>query len=121
MPSPEQRAAEMGEEGEGSLPAREGPSGHSQADTSTNNLLASVKEQELQFERLTRELEEERQIVASQLERCMLGAESPGDDDDASSRLHKRTHRALTLFLSMSPTMELLMMSSYSNAFIQAH
>uniref|UniRef100_A0A8C5A936 Plakophilin-4-like n=1 Tax=Gadus morhua TaxID=8049 RepID=A0A8C5A936_GADMO len=32
---------------------------------------------ELQFERLTRELEEERQIVASQLERCMLGAESP--------------------------------------------
>ncbi|KAM9397976.1 plakophilin-4-like isoform 1-T1 [Salvelinus alpinus] len=85
MPSPEQRAAEMGEEGEGSLPAREGPSGHSQADTSTNNLLASVKEQELQFERLTRELEEERQIVASQLERCMLGAESPADEDDASS------------------------------------
>lgn len=40
MPSPE-----MGEEGEGSLPAREGPSGHGQADTSTNNLLASVKEQ----------------------------------------------------------------------------
>nr|XP_029522228.1 plakophilin-4-like isoform X1 [Oncorhynchus nerka] len=81
MPSPE-----MGEEGEGSLLAREGPSGHSQADTTTLNLLASVKEQELQFERLTRELEEERQIVASQLERCMLGAESPGnDDDDASS------------------------------------
>ncbi|XP_024299774.1 plakophilin-4 isoform X5 [Oncorhynchus tshawytscha] len=85
MPSPEQRATEMGEEGEGSLPTREGPSGHSQADTSTNNLLASVKEQELQFERLTRELEEERQIVASQLERCMLGAESPGDDDDDAS------------------------------------
>lgn len=36
--------------------------------------------QELQFERLTRELEEERQIVASQLERCMLGAESPAGD-----------------------------------------
>ncbi|KAL1021880.1 hypothetical protein UPYG_G00019240 [Umbra pygmaea] len=90
MPSPEQRAAEMEEEGpgegEGSLPAREGPTGHSQADTTTNNLLASVKEQELQFERLTRELEEERQIVASQLERCLLGAESPGDDgDDAAS------------------------------------
>lgn len=34
--------------------------------------------QELQFERLTRELEVERQIVASQLERCRLGAESPG-------------------------------------------
>uniref|UniRef100_A0A8C9RRG0 Plakophilin 4 n=1 Tax=Scleropages formosus TaxID=113540 RepID=A0A8C9RRG0_SCLFO len=34
-------------------------------------------EQELQFERLTRELEAERQVVASQLERCRLGAESP--------------------------------------------
>uniref|UniRef100_A0A4W5PCY0 Plakophilin 4 n=1 Tax=Hucho hucho TaxID=62062 RepID=A0A4W5PCY0_9TELE len=34
--------------------------------------------QELQFERLTRELEVERQIVANQLERCRLGAESPG-------------------------------------------
>lgn len=33
--------------------------------------------QELQFQRLTRELEVERQIVASQLERCRLGAESP--------------------------------------------
>ncbi|XP_056156875.1 plakophilin-4-like [Lampris incognitus] len=79
-------------EGEGHLPAREGPSGCSlQSDTSatttttTKNLLASVKEQELQFERLTRELEEERQIVASQLERCMLGAESPGGDSSSSS------------------------------------
>uniref|UniRef100_A0A8C7CDX9 Plakophilin 4 n=1 Tax=Oncorhynchus kisutch TaxID=8019 RepID=A0A8C7CDX9_ONCKI len=35
-------------------------------------------EEELQFERLTRELEVERQIVANQLERCRLGAESPG-------------------------------------------
>ncbi|RMB92568.1 hypothetical protein DUI87_31022 [Hirundo rustica rustica] len=32
---------------------------------------------ELQFQRLTRELEVERQIVANQLERCRLGAESP--------------------------------------------
>uniref|UniRef100_A0A8C5Q1Y2 Plakophilin 4 n=1 Tax=Leptobrachium leishanense TaxID=445787 RepID=A0A8C5Q1Y2_9ANUR len=32
---------------------------------------------ELQFERLTRELEAERQIVANQLERCRIGAESP--------------------------------------------
>ncbi|TNN55740.1 Catenin delta-2 [Liparis tanakae] len=31
---------------------------------------------ELQFERLTRELEAERQIVASQLERCKLGSET---------------------------------------------
>lgn len=32
--------------------------------------------QELQFERLTRELEAERQIVATQLERCKLGSEA---------------------------------------------
>uniref|UniRef100_A0A8C2E3L9 Plakophilin 4 n=1 Tax=Cyprinus carpio TaxID=7962 RepID=A0A8C2E3L9_CYPCA len=38
---------------------------------------------ELQFERLTRELEEERQIVANQLERCRLGAESPGAVSDS--------------------------------------
>uniref|UniRef100_A0A672H6H4 Catenin (cadherin-associated protein), delta 2b n=1 Tax=Salarias fasciatus TaxID=181472 RepID=A0A672H6H4_SALFA len=42
----------------------------------TSAILASVKEQELQFERLTRELEVERQIVASQLERCKLGSET---------------------------------------------
>lgn len=42
-------------------------------------MLVLVSPQELQFERLTRELEEERQMVADQLERCMLGAESPGD------------------------------------------
>ncbi|XP_029308328.1 plakophilin-4-like isoform X1 [Cottoperca gobio] len=76
-------------EGEGPLVLREGPSGHglppNASSTTTNNLLASVKEQELQFERLTRELEEERQIVASQLERCMLGAESPAGDSSSSS------------------------------------
>uniref|UniRef100_A0A9J8AI39 Plakophilin 4 n=2 Tax=Cyprinus carpio TaxID=7962 RepID=A0A9J8AI39_CYPCA len=38
---------------------------------------------ELQFERLTRELEEERQIVANQLERCRLGAESPDAPSDS--------------------------------------
>uniref|UniRef100_A0A674CEJ8 Catenin (cadherin-associated protein), delta 2b n=1 Tax=Salmo trutta TaxID=8032 RepID=A0A674CEJ8_SALTR len=42
----------------------------------TSAILASVKEQELQFERLTRELEAERQIVATQLERCKLGSET---------------------------------------------
>uniref|UniRef100_A0A3B4Z8S7 Plakophilin 4 n=1 Tax=Stegastes partitus TaxID=144197 RepID=A0A3B4Z8S7_9TELE len=41
--------------------------------------------QELQFERLTRELEVERQIVANQLERCRLGAESPGAGSSSSS------------------------------------
>ncbi|KAK1806563.1 hypothetical protein P4O66_005070 [Electrophorus voltai] len=44
----------------------------------TSAILASVKEQELQFERLTRELEAERQIVATQLERCKLGSETGG-------------------------------------------
>uniref|UniRef100_A0AAQ4PAT9 Catenin delta 2 n=1 Tax=Gasterosteus aculeatus aculeatus TaxID=481459 RepID=A0AAQ4PAT9_GASAC len=42
----------------------------------TSSILASVKEQELQFERLTRELEAERQIVATQLERCKLGSDA---------------------------------------------
>ncbi|XP_029461399.1 plakophilin-4 isoform X2 [Rhinatrema bivittatum] len=46
-------------------------------ETTATTILASVKEQELQFQRLTRELEVERQIVASQLEKCRLGAESP--------------------------------------------
>ncbi|XP_034061300.1 plakophilin-4-like [Gymnodraco acuticeps] len=74
-------------EGEGPMVGREGPNASSNitTTTTTTNLLASVKEQELQFERLTRELEEERQIVASQLERCMLGAESPAGDSSSSS------------------------------------
>ncbi|XP_056883594.1 plakophilin-4-like [Takifugu flavidus] len=62
------------------------PSQAAASQNTTNNLLASVKEQELQFERLTRELEEERQIVASQLERCMLEAESPAGDSSSSSQ-----------------------------------
>ncbi|XP_041835009.1 plakophilin-4-like isoform X3 [Melanotaenia boesemani] len=76
-------------EGEVPVAVKEGPSARShQSDsstTTTTNLLASVKEQELQFERLTRELEEERQIVASQLEKCMLGAESPAGESSSSS------------------------------------
>ncbi|KAF6726745.1 Plakophilin-4 [Oryzias melastigma] len=56
-----------------------------EADRTANNILASVKEQELQFERLTRELEVERQIVANQLERCRLEAESPGTGSSSSS------------------------------------
>uniref|UniRef100_A0A671YVX0 Plakophilin 4 n=1 Tax=Sparus aurata TaxID=8175 RepID=A0A671YVX0_SPAAU len=48
-------------------------------------LCVCVYVQELQFERLTRELEVERQIVASQLERCRLGAESPGAGSSSSS------------------------------------
>ncbi|NXY89106.1 PKP4 protein, partial [Alcedo cyanopectus] len=75
MPAPEQTP--MVEEG---LPqtAQETSTGPGmEAETTATTILASVKEQELQFQRLTRELEVERQIVANQLERCRLGAESP--------------------------------------------
>lgn len=41
-----------------------------------NVVFSSPLPQELQFERLTRELEAERQIVASQLERCKLGSDT---------------------------------------------
>ncbi|XP_076018136.1 plakophilin-4-like isoform X2 [Genypterus blacodes] len=83
MPAPEQ--SPVTEEGL-LLTIREGSTRHTmQADSTANNILASVKEQELQFERLTRELEVERQIVANQLERCRLGAESPGAGSSSSS------------------------------------
>uniref|UniRef100_A0A3B3C6U9 Plakophilin 4 n=1 Tax=Oryzias melastigma TaxID=30732 RepID=A0A3B3C6U9_ORYME len=76
-------------EGDGAVVVREGQGGpdlpQDSSSTTTTNLLASVKEQELQFERLTRELEEERQMVASQLEKCMLEAESPAGDSSSSS------------------------------------
>uniref|UniRef100_A0A8C4V834 Plakophilin 4 n=1 Tax=Falco tinnunculus TaxID=100819 RepID=A0A8C4V834_FALTI len=75
MPAPEQTP--MVEEG---LPqtTRETSTGPGmEPETTATTILASVKEQELQFQRLTRELEVERQIVANQLERCRLGAESP--------------------------------------------
>uniref|UniRef100_A0AAY4CTE0 Plakophilin 4 n=1 Tax=Denticeps clupeoides TaxID=299321 RepID=A0AAY4CTE0_9TELE len=77
MPAPEQNP--MMEEGL-LLSIRDGATNHSmEPDRTATNILASVKEQELQFERLTRELEVERQIVANQLERCRLGSESPGN------------------------------------------
>ncbi|XP_018598710.2 plakophilin-4-like isoform X2 [Scleropages formosus] len=83
MPGPEQTPE--AEEGL-LLPAPDGPPGHSiEPDGATTSLLESVKEQELQFERLTRELEAERQVVASQLERCRLGAESPSAASASSS------------------------------------
>ncbi|XP_067459541.1 plakophilin-4-like isoform X1 [Thunnus thynnus] len=83
MPVPEQ--SPVTEEGL-LLTIRNGSTGHNmEADNTANNILASVKEQELQFERLTRELEVERQIVANQLERCRLGAESPGAGSSSSS------------------------------------
>uniref|UniRef100_A0A671YTY7 Plakophilin 4 n=1 Tax=Sparus aurata TaxID=8175 RepID=A0A671YTY7_SPAAU len=86
MPAPEQ--SPVTEEGL-LLTIRDSSTGRNmEADNTANNILASVKEQELQFERLTRELEVERQIVASQLERCRLGAESPGaGSSEAKSRV----------------------------------
>nr|XP_046260028.1 plakophilin-4 isoform X2 [Scatophagus argus] len=83
MPAPEQ--SPVTEEGL-LLTIRDSSAGRNmEADNTATNILASVKEQELQFERLTRELEVERQIVASQLERCRLGAESPGAGSSSSS------------------------------------
>ncbi|NXD43377.1 PKP4 protein, partial [Copsychus sechellarum] len=74
MPAPEQ--SPMVEEG--LQTAQETSTGPGmEPETTATTILASVKEQELQFQRLTRELEVERQIVANQLERCRLGAESP--------------------------------------------
>ncbi|XP_056352547.1 plakophilin-4 isoform X2 [Oenanthe melanoleuca] len=74
MPAPEQ--SPMVEEGlQTAQEASPGPG--MEPETTATTILASVKEQELQFQRLTRELEVERQIVANQLERCRLGAESP--------------------------------------------
>uniref|UniRef100_A0A452HD39 Catenin delta 2 n=1 Tax=Gopherus agassizii TaxID=38772 RepID=A0A452HD39_9SAUR len=58
----------------------------------TSAILASVKEQELQFERLTRELEAERQIVASQLERCKLGSDT---GSMSSIRLYQKRFRKI--------------------------
>ncbi|XP_074550291.1 plakophilin-4 isoform X4 [Halichoeres trimaculatus] len=83
MPAPEQ--SPVTEEGL-LLTIRDRSTGRNmEAEHTANNILASVKEQELQFERLTRELEVERQIVANQLERCRLGAESPGAGSSSSS------------------------------------
>ncbi|KAL1248630.1 hypothetical protein QQF64_021948, partial [Cirrhinus molitorella] len=51
-----------------------------------DNIISAVTVNcELQFERLTRELEAERQIVATQLERCKLGSETGGSMSSISS------------------------------------
>ncbi|XP_064602948.1 catenin delta-2-like isoform X3 [Liolophura sinensis] len=57
-------------------------------DQSAASILRSVKEQEVQFERLTRELEAERESVAHQLDKCKLGSDtasmnSMSSNDDA--------------------------------------
>ncbi|KAM9287183.1 plakophilin-4 isoform 4-T4 [Morus bassanus] len=75
MPAPEQ--TQMVEEGLPQTTQETSTGPGMEPETTATTILASVKEQELQFQRLTRELEVERQIVANQLERCRLGAESP--------------------------------------------
>ncbi|KAM4609150.1 plakophilin-4-like isoform 3-T5 [Polymixia lowei] len=110
MPAPEQ--SPVTEEGL-LLTIREGSTGRNMdADSTANNILASVKEQELQFERLTRELEVERQIVANQLERCRLGAESPGDASSSSSEKSLPWRSAGSAGNSRSSTQ----MNSYSDS-----
>ncbi|XP_065129166.1 plakophilin-4-like isoform X4 [Paramisgurnus dabryanus] len=79
MPAPKQSPNGR----EGAVPALHNM--ESDSTSTTTNILASVKEQELQFERLTWELEVERQILANQLERCRLGSESPGAASGSSS------------------------------------
>uniref|UniRef100_UPI00358FBABB catenin delta-2-like n=1 Tax=Myxine glutinosa TaxID=7769 RepID=UPI00358FBABB len=53
-----------------------GPRDGGQGTVRASLILASVKEQELQFERLTRELEAEHHSLASQLQRCRLSADA---------------------------------------------
>ncbi|KAM9307978.1 catenin delta-2 isoform 2-T2 [Gastrophryne carolinensis] len=74
MPVPDQ--APCSEKTNSLSPVMNASNGDGSETETTSAILASVKEQELQFERLTRELEAERQIVASQLERCKLGSET---------------------------------------------
>uniref|UniRef100_A0A3Q3GVI5 Catenin delta 2 n=1 Tax=Labrus bergylta TaxID=56723 RepID=A0A3Q3GVI5_9LABR len=74
MPVPDQPAEQ--EKGAMVPPVMPASNGERSETETTSSILASVKEQELQFERLTRELEAERQIVATQLERCKLGSEA---------------------------------------------
>uniref|UniRef100_A0A8C5Q3P9 Plakophilin 4 n=1 Tax=Leptobrachium leishanense TaxID=445787 RepID=A0A8C5Q3P9_9ANUR len=67
---------------------------------------------ELQFERLTRELEAERQIVANQLERCRIGAESPSIASVSSTEKSFPWRSAGSLGNSRSSTQ----MNSYSDS-----
>lgn len=58
---------------------------------STASILASVKEQEAQFEKLTRALEEERRHVSAQLERVRVSPQDagPGLANGTLSRRHQ--------------------------------
>ncbi|KAM8933443.1 plakophilin-4 isoform 2-T2 [Pelodytes ibericus] len=114
MPAPEQTA--LMEEGHQKI-AQEAPANTGmEPEPTATNILASVKEQELQFERLTRELEVERQIVANQLERCRLGAESPSIAS-VSSTEKSYPWRSADM-PSGNPTKQRLSDSSHPNHFL---
>uniref|UniRef100_UPI00358F6D32 catenin delta-2-like isoform X2 n=1 Tax=Myxine glutinosa TaxID=7769 RepID=UPI00358F6D32 len=72
---------------------RRGPHDVSQDTVRASLILASVKEQEMQFERLTRELEAEHHSLANQLERCRLSSEagSMSSISSAEDAFHWRT------------------------------
>lgn len=61
---------------------------------STASILASVKEQEAQFEKLTRALEEERRHVSAQLERVRVSPQDagPGLANGTLTRRHQVKH-----------------------------
>uniref|UniRef100_A0A5F8HB33 Uncharacterized protein n=1 Tax=Monodelphis domestica TaxID=13616 RepID=A0A5F8HB33_MONDO len=76
MPAPEQTP--LVEEGLQQTSAEACTDPGREPESTATSILASVREQhELQFQRLTREPEVERHLVASQLERRRRGAESP--------------------------------------------
>ncbi|XP_072880174.1 catenin delta-2-like isoform X5 [Hemitrygon akajei] len=90
MPVPEQPSAS--EKNNLLSPMLTASNGDGSEPETTSAILASVKEQELQFERLTRELEAERQIVASQLERCKLGSDTGSMSSISSTEDSFRWH-----------------------------
>nr|XP_056717589.1 plakophilin-4 isoform X9 [Euleptes europaea] len=109
MPAPEQTPLE---EGLQQNPQESSTSTGMETEATATTILASVKEQELQFQRLTRELEVERQIVASQLERCRLGAESPSIASTSSTEKSFPWRSAGSVGNSRSSTQ----MNSYSDS-----
>ncbi|XP_069763178.1 catenin delta-2b isoform X11 [Narcine bancroftii] len=90
MPIPEQTSAS--DKSNLLSPMLTASNGDGSEPETTSAILASVKEQELQFERLTRELEAERQIVASQLERCKLGSDTGSMSSISSTEDSFRWH-----------------------------
>lgn len=101
MPAPEQTP--VVEEGLLQATQETSTSPGMEPETTATTILASVKEQELQFQRLTRELEVERQIVANQLERCRLGAESPSIASTSSTEKSFPWRSPVSVAIMVSP------------------